>query len=171
MSELVCLLLCFSFCLRPSVGFRNELKMSVSHPEKCKQEPSHLCLIFFSVCGPEDRLFLPIWLYVLWGRDLFKKLTMHLITDCSFPSHCVRWSIVMYWLVGRQLERCLEQMFRKEERAKRTFFCMSYSVFDACESILQIKMLSYTYMIWKDQNHPWSESPWQCYLMKFPTSW
>lgn len=33
-----------------------------------------LCLIFFSVCGPEDRLFLPIWLYVLWARDLLKKI-------------------------------------------------------------------------------------------------
>ena len=64
----------------------------------------------------------------------FSNLTMHLITDCSFPSHCVRWSIVVSCLVGRELERWQERMFRKEGKAKRTFkqsFCTSRSVFDA----------------------------------------
>lgn len=50
-------------------------KMNASHPEKCKQETNNSVFNFLLSlwAGQEDRLFLPIWRYVLWAKEMILK--------------------------------------------------------------------------------------------------
>lgn len=66
-----------------SVGILRVRKMNASHPEKRKQEKNNSVFNFLLSlwAGQQDRLFLPIWHYIHWAKEMiFKKITMNLIT-------------------------------------------------------------------------------------------
>lgn len=102
------------------------LKMNASHPEKCKQETNNPVFNFLLSlwAAQEDRVFLPIWHYVLWAREMiFSK------NNNAFDYPAVASSsqtlcfliILMYWLVARVLGGMASCSWGKNKKGQNKF--------------------------------------------------